>query len=386
MEQRILSDKDQYAELDKWLADKKMLVVCGTSFGCYKNVKEVVSSHKNVVYFSNYKPNPTYESVVEGVEVFNRENCDAIMAVGGGSAIDVAKCIKLFCRMDPSENYLRQVIKDDHIPFLAVPTTAGTGSESTRYAVIYYEGEKQSVTSEFCIPDVVLLDPENLTSLSDYQRKSTMMDTLAHSLESMWSIKSTPESMEYGKEALSLFMKYKDGYLNNTSEGNAGMQRAANVAGKAINITQTTAGHAMCYKITSMFGCAHGHAAMMVNRKLFPWLIEHDDQCSDPKGRMQLAIAFKTIAQVLDCKSIMSATRIVEDLYFSLGLLIPSPNEEKIKYLVNSVNVARLTNNPIELSKDDLYVIYKQVFESVDYFANRNNKELTTSSRIVGNE
>ena len=77
-----------------------------------------------------------------GVEVFLSEGCDAIVAVGGGSIIDVAKCIKLYCRMSPDKNYLLQEYTDSGVPIIAVPTTAGTGSESTRFAVIYFEGKK----------------------------------------------------------------------------------------------------------------------------------------------------------------------------------------------------------------------------------------------------
>lgn len=87
-----------------------------------------------------------------------RRSCDLIIAVGGGSAMDVAKCIKLYAYMDPGINYLEQKIVPNDIPLLAVPTTAGTGSEATRYAVVYYKGEKQSVCDESCIPSAVLMD------------------------------------------------------------------------------------------------------------------------------------------------------------------------------------------------------------------------------------
>ncbi len=365
MDQRILSNNDQYDELDKWLSDKRVLVVCGPGYRYINKAKDVVNLHKDIVYFDHYKPNPVYESVVEGVELFNKENCDAVMAVGGGSAIDVAKCIKLFCKMDIQKSFLDQPITDTRIPLMVVPTTAGTGSESTRYAVIYLNDEKQSITSDYCIPDTVLLDPNTLSSLPEYQRKSTMLDTLAHALESMWSINSTSESMRYSGKAIRLFKENMDGYLNNTYEGNAGMQKAAHIAGKAINITQTTAGHAMCYKITSLFGCAHGHSAMMCNRKLLPWMINHLDKCCDPRGERRVRDAFDYIAQELQCESIDQAAKWIEDIFDSFELVIPSPDEEQFSVLANSVNTIRLKNNPVSMDVDSIKELYQLVMNKV---------------------
>ncbi len=93
-------------------------------------------------------------------------------------------------------------IKPNNIPLLAVPTTAGTGSEATRFAVIYYGGNKQSVTSESLIPDAVVLDPDTLITLPLHQKKATMMDALCHSIESFWSINSTDESKEFSRTAI----------------------------------------------------------------------------------------------------------------------------------------------------------------------------------------
>lgn len=165
MEQQILIASEGYKELDDYFTEndiKKVLLVCGNSLSALK-LGEYFENLENylgiqVVKFKEFQPNPRYESVVKGVKVFRQNHCDAIVAVGGGSAMDVAKCIKLYSNMESDENYLRQEIIPNDIKFLAVPTTAGTGSETTRYAVIYYNGEKQSVTHESCIPTTVLMD------------------------------------------------------------------------------------------------------------------------------------------------------------------------------------------------------------------------------------
>ena len=98
--------------------------------------------------------------------------------------------------------YLRQKIVENDRRLFAVPTTAGTGSEATQFAVIYYRGEKQSVSHKSIIPDTVLFDPSSLKTLSLYQRKVGMMDALSHSIESCWSINSTNESKEYSRIAI----------------------------------------------------------------------------------------------------------------------------------------------------------------------------------------
>ena len=107
--QEILVTDSVYSELDYYLKKigvKRLLLVCGESFSSLAISKSFETIEKRIgvkiVKFSNYKPNPTYDSVVEGVKIFRQNNCDTIMAAGGGSAMDVAKCIKLFSNMDES--------------------------------------------------------------------------------------------------------------------------------------------------------------------------------------------------------------------------------------------------------------------------------------------
>ena len=83
-----------------------------------------------------------------------------------------------------------------------MPTTAGTGSEAARYAVVYYDGAKQSVTSESFIPGTILMDPNALKTLPAYQKKSTMCDALCHAIETFWSVNSTEESKVYSRTAI----------------------------------------------------------------------------------------------------------------------------------------------------------------------------------------
>ena len=368
MAQTIISAEDGYAGLDKWIEQtgaKNVLLVCDESIRFLKDIsayfEQIERRGIKLVRFSDFQPNPLYESVAVGVQAFLQNDCKAIIALGGGSAMDVAKCIKLFSNMDHERNYLEQTIIPNTIPFLAIPTTAGTGSEATRYAVIYYNDAKQSVTSESIIPEAVLLDPGVLKTLPAYQKKSTMMDAFCHALESFWSVNSTEESRQFSKQAIELVLQNMDGYLANTEDGNAGMLLAANTAGKAINISQTTAGHAMCYKITSMFGCAHGHAAALCDRILFPWMLENTHLCIDPRGEDFLKDIFRQIAGAIGCNTPEEAVGKLNAIFTKLGFEIPSATEGQFAILKSSVNPVRLKNHPIKLDTETINLLYRQI-------------------------
>ena len=371
MEQRIITARDNYIEFDQWIQGngcKKILMVCDGSIwymdGFNKHLEEVEKTGVEMIGFRDFQPNPLYESVVKGVELFNDEKCDGIMAVGGGSALDVAKCIKLYSNLpgDGADGaWLKAEIVPNSIPFIAMPTTAGTGSEATRYAVIYYNDAKQSVTSESFIPSTVLMDPNALKTLPLYQKKATMMDALCHAIESFWSVNSTEKSKEYSRAAIQAVLKHMDGYLANTEEGNAGMLKAAHTAGQAINITQTTAGHAMCYKITSLFHSAHGHAAILCDRILFPWMAENTDKCTDPRGEEYLKATLDEIGRAMGCKDATEGAEKLRVIFDSLELEVPTATAEQFEILKNSVNPVRLKNHPIALDVDTIDSLYHNI-------------------------
>ena len=323
MEQLFLTAENRYADLTAYIQKnqmKRIFLVCGNSLPLlpiFPYLKELEKSGIYFVRFSNFQSNPHYSSVTNGATVFHYGRCDSIIAIGGGSAIDVAKCIKLyFCR-------LNQSAISNEIKLVAIPTTAGTGSESTRFAVIYENGEKQSISDESCLPSAVLLDPTNLTTLPDYPRKTSMLDALCHAIEAFWSVNSTEESRKYSHSAIKLILSSMEFYLANQPDGNAIMLRAANLAGRAINIAQTTAGHAMCYKLTSLYGISHGHAAALCVRKLWPFMIENISQCTDERGAAYLMEIFSEIAEAMGCSSPIEAAEKFQTIFDSLGLSFP---------------------------------------------------------------
>ena len=373
MDQRIICSANDYKELEEWFDENvingNLLFVHDDSLkfmdGFRKRVEEIAKGkNTSITYFNDFQPNPLYESILKGVYHFRNQKGSAIIAVGGGSAIDVAKCIKLYSNLQGNGedgSWLRAEIIPNTIPFLAMPTTAGTGSEATRYAVVYYNGAKQSVTSDSFIPATVLMDPNALKTLPIYQKKATMCDALCHAIESFWSVNSTDESKEYSREAIQGVLQYMDGYLSNTEEGNAGMLMAAHKAGQAINITQTTAGHAMCYKITSLFGCAHGHAAILCDRVLYPWIIENVNKCSDSRGAEYLRRILNEIGVALGCENAEAGAERLEKLFINLELPVPEATEEDYDELIHSVNPVRLKNHPIQLDEITINDLYHKI-------------------------
>ena len=357
MEQSFFDNKNNYESIDCWVNDNhitRLFVVCGNTFkhltGISNKIYELEDKGIEIIFFSDYSPNPVYESVVNGVDLFKKSHADGIIAIGGGSAMDVAKCIKIYSSMV-------------NTPFMAIPTTAGTGSESTKFAVYYKDGVKQGLTDERCIPDAVLFDHGVLKALPMYQRKATMCDALCHGIESFWSVNSTDESKEYSALAIKEILKNMDGYLNNTDEGNEGMLKASNIAGQAINIAQTTAGHAMCYKITSLFGISHGHAAMLCDRVLFPEMLKNTDKCIDVRGEDYLKTLFDEISNAFGVEKIEDAVRKFDEIFEKLELDIPVASDGELNELACSVNAERLKNHPLKLNEDGLRELYKQILK-----------------------
>ena len=369
MEQKIIKSE----ELESCLAAIKKernvhhaLLVCGNSFrkqGLYQQLEDALKKEgMELTEFSDFEPNPKYESVISGIKTYRQKGCDLILAAGGGSAMDVAKCIKLFSEMDLSKNCLEQEIVENALPLLAIPTTAGTGSEATRFAVIYYQGNKQSVAHPSCVPGWVLMEPELLESLPMYQRKATMLDAFCHAAESFWSVNSTEDSREDAAEAIRLVLKYADSYLANEKDGNAQMLRAANIAGKAINVTQTTAGHAMAYKITTLYGLSHGHAVALVVDSLWPYMAAHTENCIDPRGEAYLKTMFEELAKVCGCDSVEASIEKYQNWFAALDLERPTlQNAGQLDLLTHSVNPVRLKNNPVQLTEETLEELYRQI-------------------------
>ena len=322
-----------------------------------------ITNEKNVqlTVFQDFTPNPTYEDVVKWVNEFNKSEAQLILAIWWWSSIDVAKCIKWFCKMNKKKSYLTQKIKWNDMPFVAIPTTAWTWSEETEFAVIYYKWEKKSIEHKSLKPDFSILDEDNLITLPKYQREATMLDTFSHAIESYWSINSTSKSEKYSLKALNLLLSNMNWYLNNEWTTNKRMLVASNYAWKAINITKTTAWHAMCYKLTSIYNIAHGHAAALTNSILLPYMIHNlnENNCNDIRWIDFVKNKFSQL------KWIFWTDNYINKLISKLWLYIININPNDIDPLSKSVNIQRLKNNPMKLEDNDIKNIYRKLFNTI---------------------
>lgn len=303
----------------------------------------------NAVTFHGYSSNPKYEEVIEGLKVFQDNICDSVIAIGGGSCIDTAKAIKLYSVLDPNINYLEQEYKYVDLPLIVAPTTAGTGSESTRYSVIYYKDIKQSLTHDSLLPDLAVLNHEFLINLPEYHRKSALLDAFCQAVESYWAVQATEVSREYAAEALTIFLRtYKD-YLKHDPKVNKEIMYLANLAGRAINISATTAAHALSYGITTLTGISHGHAVSLFLYDFCKLICKTKDS--------DVLIIIDNLAKKFNTNKNKLKTILFQCIK-NFNLPQPKLDYDKIKVLVKRINIERLNNTPIRINEKKIYRVY----------------------------
>ena len=357
----------------KSIGCKRLFLVVDASYP-YLNIKGDIESLDltEIVKFSDFTPNPLYEQVCEGLKLLEESQYDAILAVGGGSTIDVAKCIKLAALSKEGATALipplvsqRVSIECSELPLVAIPTTAGTGSESTHNAVIYYEGAKQTVTNDGILPDFAILESSVLYTLPIYQKKCTMMDAFCQGIESWWSVNSTDESRGYSKKTVELVIAHWRQYIfDNDPKATRQIMLAANYSGRAINIAQTTAAHAMSYKITSLFKLPHGHAVAVCLPEIWKYMLEHPEKCKDERGRSHVETVFNHIAEAMGAASPHDAIKTFYAMMEAMNLGHPTADCDRqsiLETLSRSVNPIRLKNNPIELDESTILALYQEI-------------------------
>lgn len=349
---------DNYTDIDKvfeQLNVQKPFLCCGKSFQKTKAFEYIEKF--NPIIFDRIRPNPRFEDMIDAAKLFNAEGCDFMIGAGGGSPMDSAKMIRLMTTNDISK-CLSEPMENNDIKALFIPTTAGTGSEATKSSVFYInEVEKTSIANLDFIPDYVILDEELLKSVPPYQRKCTCLDALCHAIESFWSVKATDESREYAEKAINLFFEAKDSYMKNEQYGNRQMLMASYYGGKAINITGTTAGHAMCYNITMNCSTAHGHSVAVCLSTIWEYMLKNNQYVNDKRGREYVLNTFAQLDKLMNSNALDTFNSLLSEF----ELERPKVDESKIKEFVSKVNVSRLGNNPTVLEAQDVENIYRKI-------------------------
>lgn len=255
-------------------------------------------------------------AVVNQIAAFYREqNCDSIVAIGGGSVIDTAKGVRLVLSQDTDDIFsisgLENVTNGKHIPFIVVPTTAGTGSECTGVAVIRNDanGVKMEFLSPFVEPDVAVIDPRMTEGLPPKATATTGMDALCHAVEACTCLQANPLSTAYGTAAIRLIAQNLEAATVNgkNREARFNMALASTMAGIAFSNSMVGAVHAIGHALGGVCHVPHAVAmtillphVMRYNLShsagayaaLLPWLVGMDAAMATPADkRAEAAIA-----------------------------------------------------------------------------------------------
>ena len=302
--------------------------------------------------FTGFHSNPDLKDSEEGTGMYVRENCDGLISVGGGSSIDTAKAIKARLNTQSENDVISgRLEKCISCPHISVPGTAGTGSEATQIAVMYVDGTKVSLNHTSLRPDGVRLDASLLDSLPLYHKKSCALDALSQGIESYWSRRSNDDSKVHAFLAVIGVLDNLKAYLAGDPHAAEEMLDASYQSGKAIQITRTTAAHAMSYMLTKKMGLAHGHACFVTLPVLWESMQEKDemqDILNDLSTKMRLG-------------DIRMVPKLLRGILYDLEMEIPpAPDENVLEELACSVNTDRLSNHPVQMTKEEIKQVYRR--------------------------
>lgn len=344
--------------VEAFSANRIFLITGKTSFiasGADQILDKLLSGYQ-VCQFYTTSSSPTLPSILAGCNTVAEFDPDIIVAVGGGNVIDTAKSIRIGAvQKDSYEDIAAGLgnIRQRGIPLIAIPTTAGSGSEATHFAVVFIDNKKFSVAHDFVRPEIALIDPQLTFSMPPLQTAISGMDAFSQSMESLWSVNSTNRSRDLASEALRLAYHNIEEAVRYPSTGaRVSMSRAANLAGKAIDITKTTGPHALSYCLTASLGIPHGQAvALSVGSFLdFNYAVTESD-LNDPRGVCHVKNVVENIWNLLDVSSSADACDAIRDLMKRLGLetRLSSYGVDTLvdcATITSQVNLQRLSNNP----------------------------------------
>ncbi|WP_274952556.1 iron-containing alcohol dehydrogenase [Angelakisella massiliensis] len=234
--------------------------------------------------------------VNEAASVFRREQCDCLVAVGGGSVLDTAKGVSMVVSHQVEDLMAfagcESMDRGNHVPFVAIPTTAGTGSEATLVAVIKNPEEKVKMEfiSHFLLPDVAVLDPRMTATLPPRTTASTGMDALCHAVEAYTCMQRNPVSDSYAISAIELIRDHLETAVTNGRDLKArlAMANAAYLAGAAFSNSMVGMVHAIGHALGGVCHVPHGDAMTI----LLPHCMEYNfDLLGERYGQLYYHLA-----------------------------------------------------------------------------------------------
>lgn len=369
-----LIKRDNFRDLKEIIQNKvytKILVVCGkNSFrpaGAGAIIKKLVF-RKNISYYLKKKKIPEIQELLLLTEKIKKTQPTLIIAIGGGAVMDLAKVANLMALEKNIKKKIQNNIYKNQKKFcdlVAIPMTAGSGAEVTSNAVIYIGKKKYSVEGDLVKPDHMALFPKLVISNKKIHIvNSSAFDCFSQSIESMFSKRSTDESVNFSIKSIEVFLRHYNKYINNKNfENGYQMSLASYYSGKAISISKTIAPHAVSYPFTSYFNVHHGHAVSLTLNEFLKFNYLNIDKSS---SKFSLKSRYNLLFKLLKVKNIAELTNKINFLKSSFSLesnlsLIDKRIPRKIDLITKNVNTQRLTNNPTKISREDIHKILKSI-------------------------
>lgn len=382
---KILSGKQALEniahELTQMNASRAMLLTNSmlTGVGLTGIVQEALrgSSVTVAAVYEEIPPDSSVHVVNDAGRVFRAKGCDSIIALGGGSVIDTAKGLHILISQDTDDimNYMgADILKaGTHVPFVVIPTTAGTGSEATLVAVIAHPERhvKMEFISYHLLPDMAVLDPRMTVSLPPRMTASTGMDALVHAIEGYTCNQKNPLSDAYGWAAIELIRDHLPAAVANGKDLNArmAMANASLMAGITFSNSMVGLVHAIGHACGGVSKVAHGDAMTI----LLPHVMEYNlDMLGDLYGRLLLALAGPEIyaatpAAERAVKSIAAVREMTRHLNRACGLPMRLKDvgvtEADLPAIARTaINDGALLLNPKEAGLDEVTAILRKAY------------------------
>lgn len=320
--------------------------------------------------FDKVTPEPEVEIVEHCTHAFTQGNHDSVIAVGGGSAMDIAKCVAVYARYEGPLDGLfgENKVAQRDVPLIAMPTTAGTGSEVTNIAILSDKAQqmKKGIVSDCLLPDVAIVAPELTLSCPRSVTAASGVDALVHAVEAYLSNFATPITDALAVKAMNLIVHaLPKAFANpNHRQAREDMATGSLLAGLAFGNAGVGAVHALAYPLGGRYHLAHG----VTNALLLPFVMEWNKLACVERFR-GIAVAFDEPVAGLSDDAIADAVikrmhKLCADVEIPAGLRAFDIAESALPELAaEAINVERLLrNNPRVLTQADIEAIYRAAF------------------------
>ena len=350
---------------------KKALICCGPTLlkhGVIANVTDILDeAGLSYAIYSDIKPNPTIENVVDGVAAFKAAGADYLIAIGGGSPMDTSKAIGIIIN-NPEFADVRSLegvapTKKHAVFTIAVPTTAGTAAEVTiNYVITDVEKKRKFVCVDTNdIPEIAVVDPDMMSSMPKGLTAATGMDALTHAIEGYITKGAWEMTDMFHLEAIKLISKYLRSSVAGEKEGREGMALGQYIAGMGFSNVGLGIDHAMAHTLSAHYDTPHGVA----NAIILPTVMEYNAPCTGEKYReIARAMGVKGVDEMTQDESRRAAVDAVKKLSVDVGIpeKLDALRQEDLPFLAESAYAdACRPGNPRDTSPAELTELFKKL-------------------------